>query len=569
MPLIVISLIAFVAGVVVGSGSTDIDAAKRFAYAWERQDFKGMYAELSPDSQANYPMDAFMKQYVQAQSTATATQVVTDEVKAVDGSGGSAAAFSATVDTRAFGQVTGRVELQLTGDQHLVDWQPNLVFPGLDTGEVLDRKTRAPARAKILTRDGKVLAEGPAAARTSPLGASALAIAGSVGEPSRKQADELYALGFPSGTLAGTSGLELAFNSRLAGQPSGQLLAVPEGQKGSANGRILASGDPVAAKPVKTTIDSKAQEAAVTALGATYGGAVVLDAQNGDLLGVAGLGFSAPQPPGSTFKVITASAALDAGVTKLSEEFPIETSNSDIGREIPNAHDELCGGSLVTSFAKSCNTVFAPLGVRVGGEKMVDMAEAFGFNTPPTLLGGEAEAALAPPPSTIPKTFDSDVALGESSIGQGEVLATPLQMASAAQTIANGGKRSPTSLTHDKGLEPDQDPVEVLPKKIADEMRTMMIAVVEQGTGIAADSPDYQVAGKTGTAELGPSPLDPSQPPPAPGEEPQMDIDAWFTSFAPATKPKYAVAALVIDADADGGTVAAPIVSQIYSSLLG
>jgi cell division protein FtsI/penicillin-binding protein 2 len=568
MPLIVISLVAFVAGVVVGGGSSDIDSAKSFAAAWERQDFKGMYAELSPDAQSRYSIDEFTKSYVDAQSTATATQVVTDEVKAVDSSGGSAATFDATVDTHAFGQVTGRVEIPLSDDQ-LVDWQPNLVFPGLNEGEQLDRETKAPARAKILTRDGAVLAEGPAAARTSPLGSSALAISGSVGEPSRKQENELYALGFPRGTLAGTSGLELAFNQRLSGQPSGQLLAVKTAEKGSANGRILASGDPVKAKPVKTTIDSKAQQAAVTALGSTYGGVAVLDAQTGDLLGVAGLAFSAPQPPGSTFKVITASAALDAGVTKLSEEFPVESSNSEIGREIPNAHDELCGGSLVTSFAKSCNTVFAPLGVRVGGEKMVDMAEAFGFNSPPPLLGGEAEDALAPPPSTIPKTFDSDVALGESSIGQGEVLATPLQMASAAQTIANDGERLPTSLTHDKGLEPSQEPIKVLTPKVAAEMRTMMIAVVEQGTGVAADSPDYQVAGKTGTAELGPSALDPSQPPPAPGEEPKMDIDAWFTSFAPATKPKYAVAALVIDAPADGGTVAAPIVSQIYSSLLG
>ncbi|CAN5636068.1 hypothetical protein BH10ACT11_BH10ACT11_14990 [soil metagenome] len=568
MPLAGVSIAAFVVGVAIGSGSDDLSAATRFADAWERQDFKSMYDQLDAGSKATYSVDDFTNSYVDAQSVATATRVVTDEVKPVDTADGSAATFSTTVDTRAFGQVTGRMELPLNDETDLVIWQPSLAFPGLNEGEKLSRKTTAPPRANILTSDGKILAQGPSAARTSPLGASALAIAGSVGEASRKQERELYSLGFPRGTLAGTSGLELAFNQRLAGQPSGQLLAVGDGT-GAEGNRILASGKPVAAKPVKTTIDSKAQEAAVTALGATNSGVAVLDARSGDVLGLAGLAFSAPQPPGSTFKVITASAALDAGVTKLDQEYPVESSNSDIGREIPNAHGELCGGTLIVSFADSCNTVFAPLGVQVGGEKMVAMAEAYGFNSPPTLLSKQAEDALAPPDSSIPTSFDSDVALGESSIGQGEVLATPLQMASAAQTVANEGKRLPTSITHDKELEPNQRPTQVLSPKIAGEMKQLMIAVVEQGTGSAADSPNYQVAGKTGTAELGPAALDPGEPPPGPGEEPKMDIDAWFTSFAPATKPEYAIAALVVDAPADGGTVAAPIVSQVYSSLLG
>lgn len=568
LPLAGVSVAAFVTGVVIGSGSNDLTAAKAFADAWERQDFKAMYGELDARSKSQYSLASFTKRYVDAQTVVTATRVVTDEVKPVDTADGSAAAVSATVDTQAFGQVTGRIELPLNDNDDLVTWQPSLVFPGLNPGEQLDRKTKAPPRAKILTRDGKILAEGPAAARSSPLGASALAIAGSVGEASRKQERELYALGFPAGTLAGTSGLELAFNQRLAGQPSGQLLAVGNGKDSSGN-RILASGKPVAADPVKTTIDSKAQQAAVTALGSTNGGLAILDARTGDLLGVAGLAFSAPQPPGSTFKVITASAALDAGVAKLTDQFPVETSNSEIGREIPNANGEACGGTFVVSFADSCNTVFAPLGVKVGPEKMVAMAEAYGFNSPPTLLSKQAEEALAPPDSSIPKTFDSDVALGESSIGQGEVLATPLQMASAAQTVSNDGERLPTSLTHDRQLEPDQRAIKVLPPKVAGEMKQLMIAVVQQGTGSAASNPNYQVAGKTGTAELGPAALDPGQPPPGPGEQPKMNIDAWFTSFAPASKPKYAVAAMVINAPGDGGTVAAPIVSQVYSSLLG
>ena len=98
-------------------------------------------------------------------------------------------------------------------------------------------------------------------------------------------------------------------------------------------------------------------------------------------------------------------------------------------------------------------------------------------------------------------------------------------------------------------------------------MRELMIEVVNDGTGVAAALPGIQVAGKTGTAELGPSALEPGQEL-GPGEEPPQEIDAWFTAFAPAGEPKIVVAAMVVDADGDGGTVAAPIVRQIMASVL-
>ena len=94
-----------------------------------------------------------------------------------------------------------------------------------------------------------------------------------------------------------------------------------------------------------------------------------------------------------------------------------------------------------------------------------------------------------------------------------------------------------------------------------------MIAVVETGTGIAAALPGVQVAGKTGTAELGPTALAPGDE--WPGEEPPQELDAWFTAFAPAGDPKLAVAVMVVDADGDGGEVAAPIAAQVLSTGLG
>ena len=557
-PLAVLSVGAFAVGIAVGASSAESEAAQRFADAWERQDFDAMHAELSPAAKEAYPLEAMTRHYVDAQATATAVEVGTGEIAVEDDT----ASFPVTVETEAFGEVEGTVALPLD-EEGAVEWEPHMAFPGLEPGEELGRETRLGERASILASDGSPLAEGPASARTSPLGASALAIAGAMGSPSRKQDTAQYALGFPKGTLAGTSGLELAFNERLAGQPSGELFAVGE----EAQTRTLATGEPVDGEDVKTTIDPDIQTAAVTALGDQYGGVAVIDAKTGDVRGVAGLAFSAPQPPGSTFKIITATAGLDAGVVELDDVFPVETSNTTIGREISNAHDVPCGGTFVQSFAKSCNTVFAPLGVDVGTEKMVETAEAFGFNSKPSLASPEVMEALALPPSTLGE-IESDIALGETSIGQGEVLATPLEMASVAQTIANEGVRLPTSIVKNPELRPTAEPVETTSPETAKEVETMMLEVVRSGTGIAAQIPGIDVAGKTGTAELGPAALEPGQVL-AEGEEPPQKENAWFASYAPADNPELAMAVMLVDTPGGGGTVAAPIARSIYESVLG
>ncbi|MCL4287328.1 MAG: hypothetical protein KJ006_06750, partial [Thermoleophilia bacterium] len=314
-------------------------------------------------------------------------------------------------------------------------------------------------------------------------------------------------------------------------------------------------------EPLRTTIDAKLQDATAAALGSTFGGAAVLDARDGDVLALAGLAFSAPQPPGSTFKVVTASAALEEGVTRPGEEFPVQTSTVAGGREIDNAYDEACGGDLVASFAHSCNTVFAPLGVRIGGEKLVEEAEQYGFNSPPTIYNPEALALTRPPESTIPNPLESEVEVAVSAIGQGEVLATPLAMASVSQTIANRGVRSPTAMVKAPELSGNYPDVEVMSPKVAAEMKEMMVAVVASGTGSAGALPDATVAGKTGTAELGTSDGRPVTDP-----EQEQDVDAWFTAFAPADDPRLAVAVMVVNAPGDGGAVAAPIARQILAA---
>lgn len=554
VPLVLISVGSFAAGAVVASGSAEADAVARFGAAWERGDLDSMYDELTPAAQDAYDIDAFKAAYDEAATTATATAVDAGDTRGpLTEDGDRVVALPATVTTTAFGTVSGEIAMPVSDG--LIDWRPDLVFPGLAEDGKLVRQTRLPERAPILAADRSPIAEGPVDSRTYH-GAGGL-VAGEVGVPKGRQAEELERQGYPEGTPAGTSGIELAFNSTLAGTPGGKLVA-----KGPDGATVLAQTEPQPGKAVRTTLDPDVQEATAAALGGTYGGAAVIDARNGDVLGLAGLAFSAPQPPGSTFKIITAAGALQEGITKPSEEFPVTTSAFVGGREISNAHDELCGGTLVQSFALSCNSVFAPLGEELGGKRLVEYAEKFGFNSPPSLYNAEALAAVDPPASTIPRDLTDDLA-GVSAIGQGEVLASPLEMASVSQTIANGGVRSPTALVTDPAQAGDHPDVTAVSPEVAKQVRDMMIEVVSSGTGVAAAVPGVTVAGKTGTAELGTTSGEPVG-----GEEPEQDVDAWFTAFAPAEDPKLAVAVMVIKAPGDGGTVAAPIAQQILQASL-
>ena len=141
----------------------------------------------------------------------------------------------------------------------------------------------------------------------------------------------------------------------------------------------------------------------------------------------------------------------------------------------------------------------------------MDAAERYGFNSPPSLFHEAAIQTVDPPQSTIPTSIPDDLELGVSAIGQGQVLATPLEMASVAQTIADGGRRSPTRIVSDRKLRPAAQPVRVTSEQVAATLRDLMVQVVSSGTGTAAALPGVQVAGKTGTAELGPKALEPGQ----------------------------------------------------------
>jgi cell division protein FtsI/penicillin-binding protein 2 len=211
------------------------------------------------------------------------------------------------------------------------------------------------------------------------------------------------------------------------------------------------------------------------------------------------------------------------------------------GRFLANAHNEACGGDLTESFSKSCNSVFAPMGVKLGARKLVSMTERFGFNRPPGIPGAVV--------NQIPKAdeFQSEDELGSSAIGQGRVVATPLGMAMAGATIANGGRRALLTLVH--GDRPRY--VHVTTPQIARTVTQLMLAVVNGAgaTGNSAAIPGQHVAGKTGTSELG-------------GDQ---ENDAWFVAFAPAEKARLAVGVLVVHGGF-GGETAAPIAREVLKA---
>jgi cell division protein FtsI/penicillin-binding protein 2 len=557
LPLAAIAVVAFVVGASAGApGSPEKDAANRFAQAWAAGEFAAMYKELNPASKASIELNDFVIAYREAEETATLRELEAGSAHDPTSSDGEKTVpMPIAVATVAFGRFEDEVDLPYADGG--IDWDPSLVFPGLRKGEHLGSQVELAPRAPILAADGTPLAEGPADEREHPLGSAAIDVSGEVGEPSEEDLPRLARQGFTPETPVGVSGLEQAFNARLAGRPGGSLLAL---DASGASIRVIAQAKPQAGAPVKTTIDPELQESAVSALAGRAGGIAVLDARNGDVRALAGQAFSAPQPPGSTFKMITSVAALKNDLVSLDDEFEITNGVNVGGRFLNNANGEYCGGTFRQAFAESCNADFAPLGPKIGNDELVATAESFGFNSPPTLYSPRIVREVEPAESTIPTEIGEEIDLGVSAIGQGEVLATPLEMASVAQTIGNGGVREPTSVVANKKLRPEAESVRVMSKKLAKEMTELMTGVVTEGTGTAGAIPEAQVAGKTGTAELGPKPGQENE------ENPVQIKDAWFAAFAPAEKARLAVGVLLIEAEAAGGEVAAPAASQVLSA---
>lgn len=395
--------------------------------------------------------------------------------------------------------------------------------------------------------------------------------------------------GYINPVLNSATGLERALNPELSGTHGSQFFSRIE---------QIVTGQPPRGSNVQVSIDPAVQRAAYEALGDLEGGVVAMEPATGRILAmVTTPGYDTNllashdanavnevyeqlrddplrpmsnraiagnlNPPGSTFKLVVASAALASGRYTPQSTLPnpplyqLPQSTSTVR----NAGGGTCGGGAEVTIADalrlSCNIPFAELAVALGSEAVRAEAEKYGFNA-------AFEMPLESTPSIYPRGLDApQTAL--SGFGQGQVIATPLQMAMVSAGIANGGVVMNPRMV-DSVIGPDlsvQQTVEssefarALEQDAADQMLRMMVANVSNGAGSGARIDGVEVGGKTGTAENG-----------------DLPYSLWFTGFAPADDPRVAVAVVVENGggqgqSGSGNEIAAPIAKKVMEAVLG
>jgi penicillin-binding protein A len=274
-------------------------------------------------------------------------------------------------------------------------------------------------------------------------------------------------------------------------------------------------------------------------------------------------------PPGSTFKTVTAAAALDSGVYNENSKFYDPGYCIEYGKRVSNAGDpeapEQFGNvNFLQAFQHSINAVFCDIGKKLGAKKVLDQAKAFGFYARPPIELPSNEVARSGEYDFSKHALFDDAGRadpGRLAFGQDKLLVTPLQMALVAAAVANGGVVMQPHLVKKVTAPGGGTVVKVKPHAVRRAMKPetaatlnkMMQAVVTGGTGTSAQIPGIAVAGKTGTAETGLNHV----------------YDAWFIFFAPADDPKVAGAVVVEHSpNGFGGAVAAPIAKQLIEAIL-
>jgi peptidoglycan glycosyltransferase len=420
---------------------------------------------------------------------------------------------------------------------------------------------------------------------------------GSVLARSVKDSDGLYSRRYPEGARRfahvlgydfalgiGRAGLERERNDALVGE-GGELTSIVDDLSGRRQ-----VGDNVI-----TNLDPRAQQVALDALGDRRGSVVAIEPATGKVRVMASSpGYDpnalrkaanyaqlskepnsplfnratqAGYAPGSTMKVVTAAAALDSGRftpdSTVSGKSPIIVS----GVPLKNFSDKQFGSiTLTTALTNSVNTVWAQVAEKLGRDRLADYMERFGFGSDPPLDYPDAQMFASGvydlEQGELIATDSGQVDIGRVGIGQERLRVTPLQMATVAATVANGGVRMDPHITNRivdsdgrtvERIEPEQAE-RVMSAASAEQLTQMMSNVVREGTGTAAALEGIEVAGKTGTAELNIA---------------RSINQPWFIGFAPRSAPKIAIAVTLENVvGGQGGVVAAPIAKQVMQELL-
>jgi cell division protein FtsI/penicillin-binding protein 2 len=371
--------------------------------------------------------------------------------------------------------------------------------------------------------------------RTAATRQLAAHVVGTTGPITREILDQLGPP-YDGTSQVGRSGLERAYERRLAGTPSLRIQLADESGTDPVELRSFPGTAPAA---VRTTLDLPTQQRAEAAVGTTAPAALVaVRASDGALRAVVSTpvdqefdrALDGAYPPGSTFKVVTATALLRNGVT-LDTTATCPPTITVNGRQFRNFEGESEPSlPFLRAFAISCNTAFIGLAQKLPDDALATAARSFGFDTP-VRLGVAARPGSFPPPGDATER-------AAAAIGQARVTASPVVMAGVAGTVAAGQWHAPTLvLEPPAAARPTVPPVEA---DVVAALRTAMTRVVTSGTGTAAGVPGQSIAGKTGTAEFG------SDTPPK--------THAWFIGF----RDDLAFAVLV-EGGGVGGRVAAPI----------
>jgi peptidoglycan glycosyltransferase len=429
-------------------------------------------------------------------------------------------------------------------------------------------------RGRILAADGAVLAR-------SVRGAE-----GTYARTYPKGEQFAQAIGY-SFTDLGQAGLERFRSAALNGQTGTNLQTILDQLQGK-----RPQGDEVI-----TTLEPKAQQTAIAALGEHHGAVVALDPRDGAVQVMASTPSFDPNrlpahgayekltsdtqgtplvnratqfgyAPGSTFKIVTATAALDTGrftpQSTLSGRNDLLVSGVPLGNDDGESYGQI---SLTEALAKSVNTVWAQVAEKVGKRTLARYMSRFGFDRKPELdypaeeMSSSGEYLIGNGGSKLLAPTSPRVDVGRMGIGQDKLEVTPLQMAEVAAAVANHGRLMVPHLT-ERIVDPEGRTVQQISPRVqsvvmkpstAVAVTGMMEAVVNEGTGTSAQIPGVQVAGKTGTAET------------------QIGAainNVWFIAFAPATDPRVAVAVTLEHVPGQGASFAAPVARQVMEVLL-